>query len=203
MRKMYFWERPKNFKEIEIGEYMNDHQNVIDRFKFYEGRRLSLEESHGKCIFQFRLPSDQLSLTDCLINNSGSSLVNQKIREILMRLAPEDVQFFPAKVLCPDGELEGYFMVNIVPRLKGVDHASSVYSNLDLPDGAKMMVSIKRLVLKEGFMEGHHLVRDGETFHIVVSQKIYDAFQAAKIKGVRLVTPDEYYEGLNALYRRG
>jgi hypothetical protein len=52
-------------------------------------------------------------------------------------------------------------------------------------------------------MEGHHLVRDGETFHIVVSQKIYDAFQAAKIKGVRLVTPDEYYEGLNALYRRG
>jgi len=200
---MYFWERPKNFKEIEIGEYKNDDQNVIDRFKFYGGRRLTSEESEGESIFVFRLSCRHLGVNDCLINNSGSPLVNQKIREILLRLAPEDVQFFPAKVICSDGALEGYFMVNIVPRLKGVDHLSSVYSTLDLPDGAKMMASIKRLVLKEEFMEGHHLVREGETFHIVVSQQIYDAFKSAKIKGVRLVTPDEYYEGLNALYRRG
>jgi hypothetical protein len=198
---MYLWEDPRNSKNREIGTY--NQECSIDRFKFFRGQRFSKGENEGKFIFEFEMSKSEINQYDSLLNNSGSPLVNQKIREILICLAPDDVQFFPAKVTCSDGDVEGYFMVNIVPRLRGVDHVSSVYSSLDLPDGAKMMSSIKRLVLKEEFMGGHHVVREGETLHIVVSQKIYDAFQAAKIKGVRLVTPDEYYDGLNALYRRG
>jgi hypothetical protein len=43
---------------------------------------------------------------DCIPNNSGSPLVNQKIADILLKLAPDDVQFFDTEIRCKDGVLK-------------------------------------------------------------------------------------------------
>ena len=200
MGKLYLWERPKGFKNFEIGDY--DEEKSIDRFKFLAGKRLLKDESVGECIFTFEMSKEEASHYDSLLNNSASPLVNEKIRELLICLAPEDVQFFPAKVICSDGELEGYYLVNVTYRLKAVDHPASEYSILDLPDGAKMMMSIKKLTLKEEIMGNHHIIREGETLHVVVSQTLVNVFEKEKIKGVRMLTSDEYYGELNQAYRR-
>ncbi|CAM4456490.1 MAG: hypothetical protein LEGION0403_FIIPPAGN_02774 [Legionella sp.] len=54
---------------------------------------------------------------DCIPNNSASKLVNQKIIDILMKLAPGDVQFFDAEVHCKDGILTDYKLLNLTNKI--------------------------------------------------------------------------------------
>jgi hypothetical protein len=207
MTNLYLWEWPKSFPEKWVGAHhveSIEDESFIYFSKFSRGQDLDPKTIKFVPRVNFEAKTEQLSGYDCLPCNGSAPLVNKKIIEILREIAPGDVQFFPARIVCLDGELEGYFFLNVTQLIKGIDHDQSIYSLLDLPDGAKMIYTVRKLVLKPGCMKGHDLARDQDlTTNLLVSQPIYDAFQAAKIKGARLVTPDEYYEGLNALYRRG
>jgi hypothetical protein len=207
MTNLYLWEWPKSFPGKWVGAYHFDSlqdESLVYFSKFSSGQDIDPKTIKLVPRVNFEAKKEKLCGYDCLPSNGGAPLVNKKIIEILREIAPSDVQFFPATVMCLDGELEGYFFLNVTHLIQGIDHDQSIYSLLDLPDGAKIIYTVRKLVLKEGCMKDHDLARDQDLkSNLLVSQKIYDAFQAAKIKGVRLVTPDEYYEGLNALYRRG
>ncbi len=207
MTKLYLWRWPISFPDKWVGahhfESIEDESSAYFS-KFSRGQDLDPKTIKFVPSVNFEAKKEELCGYDCLPSNGGAPLVNKKIIEILREIAPSDVQFFPARIMCLDGELEGYFFLNVTHLIQGIDHDQSIYSLLDLPGGAKIISTVRKLVLHENCMNGHDLARDQDLqSNLLVSQKIYDAFQAAKIKGVRLVTPDEYYDGLNALYRRG
>jgi hypothetical protein len=202
MSNLYLWKDPKGYPEKYIGtyQYNSDHEWGV----FFQGKTLFAEDVSFTPTVTFEVPKENIQKYDGLPYSGTGFLVNEKIRDLLFSLAPNDVQWFPARVICTDGALNGYGILNITHMMRGINHDESIYSLLDLPGGAKMISIIRKLVFKEGCLEDHGLARDVELrSHLIVSQQIYDAFKSAKIKGVRLVTPDEYYEGLNALYRRG
>ncbi len=57
-------------------------------------------------------------------------LINERVQSILEEIAPNEVQFFPAKVICSDGELEGYSFLNVAVEIIGIDHEKSDYDNI-------------------------------------------------------------------------
>jgi hypothetical protein len=205
MTNLYLWRCPLSFPDNWVGAYhVESIEDETFGYSFLSGKDLDPKTIRLVPRVNFEAKTEQLCGYDCLPNNSGGPLVNKKMIELLREIAPTDVQFFPARIVCLDGELEGYFFLNVTQLIKGIDHDQSIYSLLDLPDGAKMIYTVRKLVLKPGCMKGHDLARDQDLkTNLLVSQQIYDAFKSAKIKGVRLVTPDEYYDRLNSQYRGG
>lgn len=93
-----------------------------------------------------RIPLFNLSVTtsviekkyDCIQNNSTSPLINQKIADILFKLAPDDIQLFDAEVHCKDGVLKDYKLLNFTSKIRGIDRENSILSMWkDEPDVIK------------------------------------------------------------------
>ncbi len=200
MENLYLWTDPSNYPEKCIGAYQ---YNASDEWlMFGRGRPISAEDVNFMPTVIFEVPKEKIQKYDGLPCSGTGFLVNQKIRDLLVSLAPNDVQFFPAKVICTDGELTGYFFLNITCVVDSIDHEASVYTLLDLPFGVKIMNTIKRLVFKKDCMQGHKIARDKEKHsQAFVSQEIFDAFQKEKISGVRLVLPQEYYGEIYPKYQ--
>ncbi|MDP1603830.1 MAG: hypothetical protein Q8M03_11260 [Legionella sp.] len=129
---------------------------------------------------------------DSIINNASSPLVNQKIRDILLKLAPDDVQFIKAEVHCKDGILTNYNLVNVTSEIIGVDREKSIYTMMKLaPD---VFSSFRYLTYKTGCMGNHKLARDAENLgNILVTEEIKLAFEKEKIKGVWFISPEKYH----------
>lgn len=133
---------------------------------------------------------------DCIPNNSSSPLVNQKIIDILLKLAPDDVQFLDAEVHCKDGVLKNYKLLNIINKVKGIDREKSILTMMEQAPDA--ILRFRYLTYKPGCMGNHKLARDAEYLsHILISEEIKKAFEMEKIKGVRCITSEDY---CNLLY---
>ena len=129
-------------------------------------------------------------------NNVASPLLNKRVVSFLETIAPEDVQFFPAKVICKDGELEGYQFLNVTSTIVGIDHEKSVYTKMKLLDA---IGDIKYLTYKPGCMDNHKIARDAEYLsNILVTEEIKQAFERENITGVVFVRPEDYYRPITA-----
>lgn len=114
----------------------------------------------------------------------------------LLKLAPDDVQFFDTEVHCKDGILKNYKLVNITREIKGIDYEKSIYYERSLPGGS-VMHYFKYLVYKPGCMGSYKLARDKEYHsHLLATEEIKQAFEKAKIKGMRFVRPEEFFRPL-------
>ena len=112
-----------------------------------------------------------------------------------MKHAEEDVQFFDAKMECADGVCLDYKMLNVTHSIKGIDHEKSTYSKMKL---AEQIAGFQNVVYKKGCLSEHQLARDQEyKGHLLVSQALFDVFTLEKIAGVRLVTPEEFYNSVH------
>ena len=150
-----------------------------------------------------RIPLFNLSVTkdviekkyDCIHNNSASPLVNQKIIDILLQLAPDDVQFFDAEVKCKDGILTNYKLLNATSKIKGIDRNKSICTMMkQAPDA---ILGFKYLTYKPGCMGSHKLARDEEYLgNFLVIDEVKQALEKEKIKGVWFVRPEDYYRPL-------
>lgn len=131
---------------------------------------------------------------DCIPNISGSPLVNQKIVDILLKVIPNEVQFFDAEVRCKDGILTNYKLLNSTCKIIGIDHVNSIYS---LIDSTKTILGFKYLTYKAGCMGNYKLARDGEYLsNLLVTDEIKHFFEKEKVTGVRFARPEEYYRQL-------
>ena len=170
-----------------------------DRFIFFRSNEIKPEQVRQKIVFKAKVSKKLISQFDCAPNNSGSPLVNQKVAALLLRLAPDEVQFFEADIYCTDGILQGYQLLNCTRKFIGVDYEKSKYRTI-LPDDDDIG-SFKRLSFKPGSMGSLHIARMEEfSSHIVVNEEIKQAFASAKFKGVDLDTPEDYY---GSIYIRG
>ena len=188
---IYMWEEPISFSDRRLGVY--DKKESPDRFLLFRGRELSGDEFNKPAIVEFEVSKKIMSKYDCLPNTSSIPLVNERIRDILNEIAPNDVQFLDVLVVCPDGELNDYKLVNAVRRFKGIDHEKSIEKRVNK---GKRIRGFYYLTFKPGSMEPYHIARDEEyRINLVVSEKIKQAFDKAKpkLKGIRLVKPEDFY----------
>ena len=182
---IYLWEWPQEgYLEKLLGKY--DEDVSPDRFLLRKGRRLKADEFDKPAIITFRSTKKNMSEYDCLPNSSLIPLVNQRIRKVLEDLAPDDVQFLDAKVMCIDGELEGYQLVNAMHTIVGIDHEKSVYTKMKL---ANRIRGFSYLTYKPSCMGTHHIARDQEYLgNLLVSAEV------KRIAG--LVRPEDFYRPL-------
>jgi hypothetical protein len=187
---IYLWKEPENTKNRDIGEY--DQEGFPDQFLLIQGRALTNEEFSPAPIVYFEVKKSRILQFDCLPNNACSvPLVNNRIKTILKNLAPNDVQFFPAKLVCSDGELEGYEYLNVIHTVVGIDHEKSIYTKMKIVDAIS---GFKYLTYKSDCMGSYHLARDEEyVVNLLVSEKIKEIFDKEHIKGAGLVRPEDYY----------
>jgi hypothetical protein len=191
---LYLWEIPENFLNRDVGEYNPDCSP--DRFLLYSGRVLVADEFTLIPTVNFEISKNRVSKLDCLPNNTQIPLVNNRIRVILENLIPDDVQFFPAKLICSDGELEGYYFLNITHTIIGIDHEKSIYAKMKTVDAIS---GFHYLTYKHGCMGDHLLARDQEyRGNLLVSEEVKTIFDKEKVTGVRLVRPEDFYRALTA-----
>lgn len=181
----YIWCIPEDYPEKCIGIY--DRKRSPDRFEFKKG--VKLPDTIGLPIFQFEVSAEKLTKWDELPNSADVPLVNQRLLDLLLKLAPNDIQVFDARLETKDGILPGYKLINVTNTVYGIDHEASECSYIT---GTRTPRSIKRLSYKENCLGNHQMARDAECHsHLLVSPVIREAFMTGKIRGVKLLTAEE------------
>lgn len=181
---IYLWASPKNVLNKEIGDY--DRSCSPDRFLLKAGRKLDLKEFSPMPVVHFEIPQKRALKFDCLVNNASIPLINERVQEILEAIAPNEVQFFPAKVICSDGELAGYSFLNVTVEIEGIDHEQTVWT--------KSGYGFHYFTYKKGCLGEHPLARDKEyNSHLLFSEQLKIIFDQQKITGAWLVRPEEFY----------
>lgn len=191
---IYSWKNPENFLNRDMGEYNNN--GSPNKYLLNSGRQLRANEFYPLPTVSFEVTKSRILKFDCLPNNTLVPLVNNRIKTILEDLAQDDVQFFPAKLLCSDGELEGYYFLNITHTIIGIDHEKSIYTKMKTVDAIS---GFYYLTYKPGCMGEHQLALDQEYLeNILISEKIKFVFDKEGITGVRLICPEDYYQPFTA-----
>lgn len=193
---IYLIEAPLDFKWKQQARY--NHDFSVDMFIFRRAKYLSKNQIDKPIIFDIKIKMQESEKFDQIINNSDSLLVNKKIIDVLIKISPEEVQFFDTEIRCKDGVLTNYKLVNITQEVKGVDHENSLYTkmlNIDAISG------FKRLKLVKNCMNGCKIARLQESNgHILATEEVKQAFEAARVTGLRFVTPEDYYADIYPNY---
>lgn len=186
---LYLWEMPRNCKQKAIAEY--DENLSTDRFLFRQGIKLDSQKINKRIIFHHNLPKNTVNELDSIPNNSASPLVNQKVVDILLKLAPEDVQFFDSEIRCNDGIVMDYKLLNLTSKITGIDYEKSICEYIKEIEGP---IGFKYLTYKPGCMGSHKLARDAEYLgNLLITDEIKQFFEKEQIKGVWFAKPEEWY----------
>lgn len=186
---IYLWKLPKDYSDKLVATY--NRELSPDRFLFLDGDPLTTVQINKKIIFDVEVNKNKVIPYDCMLNNSSIPLVNERVVDVLLKLAPSDVQFFNTEVRCKDGILLNYKLLNVTNKIIGIDHEKSIYSMIENTDA---ILGFKYLTYKPGCMDNYKLARDGEYLgNILLTEEIKQAFECEKIKGQCFVTPEEYY----------
>lgn len=146
----------------------------------------------------FEISKTRVKQFDCLPNNIGIPLVNERVKKLLEEIAPDDVQFFKAKLKCSDGEMGGYYFVNATHKVKGIDFEKSIYKKVDMARNT-FRYNFDYMTYKSGCMGEHKFARDADYLgNLLVREDAAKVLEKAKITGVRLVRPEDYYHPITA-----
>ncbi len=191
---IHLWERGKGCPEKLIGEY--DLERSPDRLDYSAGKILDGKVLSQTPIIDFEVKRERLHRIDCLAHTgAGIPLVNQRVIDILMEIADTDFQLIKPQLNCLDGQLEGYYLLNVTHEVNGVDHSQSICERMP-PDN--FVYGFKHLVVLPNCMEQHHLAREAEALsELYVSQTVVDAFERAHIKGCWFPLPEEYHRSFH------
>ncbi|MBS0186407.1 MAG: hypothetical protein JSS34_08875 [Proteobacteria bacterium] len=86
--KPYIWDEPYRFPNKAIGDY-DWRIRKTNRLDFMKGKRLDLK--NADLILSVGITTEQLLKYDCLPNNFGAPLVNEKVLNTLKVLCPDNV----------------------------------------------------------------------------------------------------------------
>ena len=192
---IYMWEIPENYKNRDIGQY--DRDCSPNSFLLKRGRCLAADELSPMPTVNFIVAKQRLLKLDCLANDTLVPLINQRVKRLLEDLIPDEVQFFSARCLCTDGELECYYFLNITHMVKGIDHEKSKYSKMLNADA---ILGFRYLTYKPECMKSHKLARDQEYMeNLLVNEEVKLLFEKERITGVWFVRPEEFYRPISEL----
>ncbi|WP_298627856.1 DUF1629 domain-containing protein [uncultured Legionella sp.] len=184
--------KTKNCTNKMIAEY--NRNRSPDRFLFLNGAEVAFNEIKSKCVFEHEMTKiEVISKFDAIPNNCASPLVNQKIIDLLIKLAPDEVQFFDTEVHCKDGVINDYKLLNVTKTFVGIDHEKSICEFMG-GNAPNTILGFKYLTYKPNCMGSLQIARDKEYIsNLLVSEKIKQEFERKKIKGIWFSTPEEWY----------
>ena len=119
-----------------------------------------------------------------IVSSTGPDLVSRDLRTALEALAPSDVEFFDATVICGGDVVDGYSAINIPNRANCCDMAASEYelTNFDPVNPTYMFLYT---VIKEESPDGFDVVGCREQpSSIVVSNRIKEQLMKSGLSGL-------------------
>lgn len=133
-------------------------------------------------------------LTDNLIAAGVNGLVfSRRLREVLSHAGVGNIQYFPLVIRNPnDGSAtDDYMVANIIGRISCLDRARSVLETD--PDRPERIEFIESLAIDEARTYSLELFRlDEKSEIIVVSKRVKQACEQARITGVRFYAPVDF-----------
>ncbi len=187
---IYIWVIINNYPESMFGAWDQEKSGLW--YKFSNHTLVSNEV--GAPIITFKKPIARIKKYDNLITDTLLPIVNKKMRDILDKICPNDVQYCDVDINCQDGKLEGYKIVNILSSVKAIDHERSKYDFIPGTNDTAIM-GFQHFVLKQNTLsdEGVHFARDSEvTSNILISDVLANEFKKNKVTGVSFYTVEEY-----------
>lgn len=112
-------------------------------------------------------------------------LVSQKLRNLIEKESAE-VEFLSAHLSYKEREVEGFFIMNPLRRIRGVNLKES---DMEL-DEIGLALSVEKLVLDESKFNGVAISVLHETLDLVVQQNLADAITKAECVGCKFVDPE-------------
>lgn len=177
-----------------------------DSYKFMHGTELPTPEADPfgseqdpntyDLIYLSGRPEEKLLERDCLANNGQAPLVNQKVLDILSNICPNEFQAFPVVIKnetekIPTFENKDYFLINV---LRIEDLIDPEMSNPSYDDEGRF-VFYHTIRLKSDFIVSSKLwrIKDAPS-EVMVHPDVSRAFTKAKIRGVKFLRPEEYFD---------
>lgn len=195
---IYIWFPPNSYPNRLVGLYEYETERSPSYLIFSTGSKITNKILTPHC--RFTCHRAELLKYDALPDSSGIPLVNQRIRDIFSELCPDDVQYIDAVLECDDGYLEGYQFVNVTHNAYVLDHQHTTYTTLP---GYSEILGFTHLAFLPNDMQGHEIARNAEYFqHVLVSEQVRSAFKKNKIKGVSLLSADEFNNIRAKVFRR-
>jgi hypothetical protein len=197
---IYLWRTPDKFYQSIIGDDLSRYIGIYNKEKephiyndkagerrcllslstvfsgYYEGKSFSF--SKEKLTFNFDAKKSELMTYDILENDYRFIIVNDRVREVLNRFASKDLEYLEPTILCADGELSGYYVLNIMSRVSGINKEKSKceFCVVDPNDIAGFEPGIGGMVYNHDCLGKHHIAKEREFgSFVLVSQELKDA----------------------------
>jgi len=126
-----------------------------------------------------------------VISGDRVPVVHPRVAEILKTLAPNDIEFVPARV---DGFSEPYFIVNVLTTRHCIDEAASRQVDKlteedreTFPERVGEYFLVMGLKLDPSRVEGAKVFWTWGWGALIVSEEIKNAFEAARVTGAKFV----------------
>jgi hypothetical protein len=178
---IWLWRNPKTLSQNRMGKYIQD--SGTDRFEF---RKCVILDPDSVLAPKVVFSCDEKYLLDVLPNSGALLIVSRKVLGILSDICPNDYQVFDANVFVGDKSIEGYSILNILNQVEVFDMEKCLIKKY-----MGTITSIEKIIYKTDNLFGHDIALNAEfTSHVLVSDRIKEAFEKNKIKRV------EFREGL-------
>lgn len=172
---IWIWRNPKTLSQNKMGEYIQD--SGTDRFEF---RKSIILDPNSVLVPKVVFSCNEKYLLDVLPNSGALLIVSKKALGILSDICPNDYQVFDANVFVGDKSIEGYSLLNILNKVEVFDMERCL-----IKKRMGAITSIEKIVYKTDNLFGHDIARNADfASHVLVSDRIKEAFEKDKIKGV-------------------
>jgi hypothetical protein len=182
----FLWRISDDYPQNQIGLYDRNHSP--DRFMFLQGWAVE-EPLTSKPKIDFPCKRAALAQNDCVCSNGGFPIVNTKLKDFLTERATDQIQFFSVDLMCSDGALEGYFLLNAASLVEAIDKGTSNYA---LIPNTEAIMSFRKLSLHDDTMGDFEIGRDDNyKVYLFVGHALATEIREAGFTGIALVGPDE------------
>lgn len=176
---IYFMSNSKNTSSLLTYE----HDKSEDYRQFFAGN--ALYGSNGLHFAVSKESAIKQLHKHHIVTSTGPILYSNQLRDVLLRIAPTEVEFFDAEIHFRDQRIEGFSVINPLFRLRCVDLEKSECQQTNF-DTNNPKYSFDYEVLLDEMPEGAHLAICHEHHRqVVVSQVIKEACRAARLKGLQ------------------
>lgn len=167
-----------------------------DEDEFFEGRPLAGRFPAGGAMRFSGGFRKFIKVLDSVANTTASPIVSGKIRGILEKVAKKDCEFLPVTLIDHKGKVASkeHFVLNVLRIEDAVDMKRSKYKRS--PFDPEQIDDLTRLHLQpDAIAPDAHIFRARtKRDRVFVDQTLVDAFEKAKVTGLRLF-PAEGWDG--------
>ena len=180
---VYIWQSAEDYPQSSIAEY--DRLTSPDRFIFKEGKIVSVDKKPN---FKVGKKINEIRKMDHVCNQTLVPLVSSRLSNCLINYFSKDIQLFKANIICIDGLIDDYFLVNVTHCVHAINHEKSKCKY----DEDNWLWGFDHLEYFPDCLGEYDIARDIE-YHgnLIVSERVKELFEENNFTGYGLYSPNE------------